>query len=267
MNHKTLHLFIIFFACTVFIFSSAAAVSIQMTPSSLTVQKGTTSEISLKLDDAPAGLAGYDLVIRFSNPAVAEISDVTYPSWAALNNITRNADGSVRIGGVDLSRQVSPGATDVLLATLTIRALSGGSSSISLESVNMDADGGDVITPSLSTGQIVIPGSYVPSGGGGGGGGDGGGFISTTTKTLTPKQTPSPVPTLEETQPTSMSQETVVTPVVMTSATTMEQTVLSNSVEVPGDNGSFPWIWIVGAVVIIGILFIGSFVAWRKEQD
>jgi hypothetical protein len=266
MNHKTLHLFIIFFVCTMFIFSSAAAVGIQMVPSSLTVQKGTTSEISLKLDDAPAGLAGYDLVIRFSNPAVAEISDVTYPSWAALNNITRNADGSVRISGVDLSRQVGPDASDVLLATLIIRALSGGSSSISMESVNMDADGGDVITPSLSTGQIMVPGGYVPPSGGGGGG-DGGGFISTTTKTLTPTQTPSPVPTLEETQPTTMSQETVVTPVVTTSATTMEQTVPSTSIEVSGENGGFPWIWGLGAVAIICILFIGAFIAWRKEQD
>ena len=108
-------------ACTVLALFPAGAASIQMTPSSVTVQKSATAEISLVLDDAPSGLAGYDLVIRLSNPGIAEITEITYPSWASLFNTTRNADGSVRISGVDISRQVSPGATAVPLATLKIR--------------------------------------------------------------------------------------------------------------------------------------------------
>ncbi len=162
MNRQTNRLATLVVACAILLLVPAGAVSIGMIPSAVTVDKGATTEISLVLDDAPSGLAGYDLVVRFSNSPVAEISKVTYPAWAALNNTTRRTDGSVRISGVDRSRQVGPGATAVPLATLTLRGISGGSSSISLESVNMDADGGDLITPDVPNGQITVLGGTGP---------------------------------------------------------------------------------------------------------
>lgn len=81
MKSSTAHLITSFVACTMFLLSPTAATSIEMVPSTITVQKNATAEIRLVVDDAPSGLAGYDLVVRLSNPGIAEISEVTYPSW------------------------------------------------------------------------------------------------------------------------------------------------------------------------------------------
>jgi hypothetical protein len=264
MNHKTVRLASILVACTMLFFFPVGAAGIGMIPSSVTIQKSGTAEINLVLDDAVSGLAGYDLIIRFSNPAVAEISEVTYPSWAALNNTTRKADSSVRISGVDLSRQVNPGMTAVPLATLRIRGISGGTSSISLESVNMDADGGAVITPTLPTGQVTVPGGTPSSGGGGGGGG--GGDSSVTQSPTSPTPTPSPTVSTMQEIPTVAGQETVEVP--LTTATMAPEQVRSSvTMETPENIGGIPWGWILGGVIVIGALFVVAFIAWRKEQE
>jgi hypothetical protein len=266
MNYKTIRLALILVACTLLLLIPVGAASIGMTPSSVTVQKGGTAEISLVLDDAVSGLAGYDLVIRFSNPAVAEISDVSYPSWAALYNTTWNTDGSVRISGVDLSRQVNPGLTEVPLAALKIRGLSGGSSSIMLESVNMDADGGGLITPTLPVGQVTVPGGTTPSGGGGGGGGSSTSVSSVTQSQTSPTSTPSPVVTTTREVLPAADQETVQVPLT-TATMTPDEAGLSTTVEPPENMGSIPWLWILGGVIVIGAMIVGAFIAWRKEQE
>jgi hypothetical protein len=261
MKPQTAHLLTIFIACTMLLLFPAAATSIQMVPSTVTVQKSATAEISLVLDDAPSGLAGYDLVVRFSNPGIAEISGITYPSWAALNNTTRKADGSVRISGVDLSRQVSPGATSISLANLTIRGISGGTSSISIDSVNMDADGGAIITPSLPTGQIVVSGgSVVPSGGGGGGGGD---YVSLVTQS----PTISPTATIVQSTPTqpSVFNENNSQPAI-TQTNVPTQVGVSTTTGLPEENVGIPWIWVLGGIIVLIALILGAFMAWRREQ-
>ncbi|MDH7510073.1 MAG: hypothetical protein QHH04_03405 [Methanolinea sp.] len=265
MNRKTVRLASILVACTLLLFFPVGAASIGMIPSSVTIQKSGTAEISLVLDDAVSGLAGYDLVIRFSNPTIAEISEVTYPAWAALNNTTRKADSSVRISGVDLSRQVNPGMTAVPLANLKIRGISGGSSSISLESVNMDADGGAAITPTLPTGQITVPGGTTPSGGGGGGGG--GSSVSSVTQSQTsPTPTSSPTAIITQEIPTVASQETIQPPLT-TATMAQEQVGPYITEEVPESVGGIPWMWILGGIIVIGALIVVAFIAWRKEQE
>jgi hypothetical protein len=262
MNRPTLLLIAIFIACTVLALFPAGAASIEMVPSTITVQKSATAEISLVLDNAPSGLAGYDLVIRFSNPGIVEITEITYPSWAALFNTTRNADGSVRISGVDISRQVNPGMTDILLATLKIRGISGGSSSMSLESVNMDADGGTIITPALPTGQIIVPGTAT-----GGGGGGGGGTVSSVTQSQT-SPTSTPLPTATNIQPTP-TQSPVFNGGTAQPTTTPTheplQTGASATPELPEDG--IPWMWVLGGIIGLGILIIVAFIAWRKERE
>jgi hypothetical protein len=266
MNHKIIRLAILLVACTLLLFVPGGAASIAMNPSSVTIQKGGTAEINLVLDEAVSGLAGYDMVIRFSNPSVAEISEVTYPSWAALYNTTRNADGSIRISGVDLSRQVSPGMTDVPLATLKIRALSGGSSSISLESVNMDADGGAMIAPDLATGQIYVPGgSVAPSGGGGGG--ESSSYQPTQTLALS-TPTSSPIVTLA--QPTGIASPALTSDTpqpTVTFTSEPSQAATSATLDTPEEGGGIPWTWVLGGIIVLAALFIAAFVAWKREQE
>lgn len=229
---------------------------------------GATTTVHLALDDALSGLAGYDLVVRFSNPIVAEISEVIYPSWAVINNTTRKADGSVRISGIDISRQVEPGTTDIPLATLKIRGISGGLSSIIIESVYMDADGGAVITPTLPTGTITVPGTSGSSSGVSGGGGGGTSSQATqspTSSTTSPISTStqiattviqSPAPTIDNSRtlpPVTPSQE----------STQAGSTVTSGSLE---KTEAFPWVWIVGGGVIVIAMILGGYIAMKKER-
>jgi len=49
-----------------------------------TLDLGKTTQITIILDTAPDGLSGYNLTVRLTNPAVAEIVDVQFPVWAML---------------------------------------------------------------------------------------------------------------------------------------------------------------------------------------
>jgi PKD repeat protein len=134
--------------------------TVYLAPSSLAVINGTTANCEVRVSSLPEGLAGYDLQVTLDTPSIAEIVGVQYPGWGSMNNTTPlpPAD-SLRLSGVDVGRQVEPGAGSTLLATITIRADSPGTSGITISAVNMDADGGEMITPMVTSGEIVI---YVP---------------------------------------------------------------------------------------------------------
>ena len=123
---------------------------------------GGTAKINITLTEAPNGLSGYNITLSLSNPSVAEIIAVEFPSWALLtDNSTLPAD-TVWIKAVDLEEQVESGATDVLLATLTIRCDGYGNSILSASVEQMDDDNGDPITPSIDNGSITQPAYKVP---------------------------------------------------------------------------------------------------------
>jgi hypothetical protein len=268
MNAKIVRLAALLVALTLLLLCPAGAARIDFTPSAVTVQKSATTNITLVLDEAPSGLSGYDMVIRFSPSGVAGITEVSYPSWASLFNTTRNADGSVRISGVDINRQVEAGSTGVTLATLTIQGLSGGTSSILMESVNMDADGGDLISPVLSTGRVSVPGGGGTSSGGGGGGGSGDSYVPTTTRTATPTVTQSPTTTTTE-PPSTQSLAVTQTPTQPTPVTTLETpqpTGTSAATIVKGETIEIPWGLVVLGIVILGVVLAIAFLAWQKER-
>jgi PKD repeat protein len=131
--------------------------TIILSPSSPHVAEGTTCDFQLSISSLPEGLSGYDLAVTLSNPSIAEITGVQYPGWAGMNNTTPLPQtDSLRLSGVDLGRNIQAGAEDVLLATITVRADSMGTSAIAISNVNMDADGGSIITPDISSGQVVV---------------------------------------------------------------------------------------------------------------
>jgi PKD repeat protein len=130
---------------------------IRIVPAQSALPINSTGQYQVILTSAPGGLAGYDLVVSLSNPSIAEITGVQYPGWAVLNDTTPlPPTDSLRLSGVDLGKSVQAGAVNVLLATITVRADSMGTSAIAISNVNMDADGGSIITPDISSGQVVV---------------------------------------------------------------------------------------------------------------
>lgn len=185
---------------------AASAATVHMNPVALSLQQGSTTTITLTLDSAPEGLAGYRMNISLSNPASARITGVTYPSWAVISNTTGVPGSSVRISGIDLGKSIEKGATSVPLATITLQGLGAGTSRIIASDSRFDADGGAItladpteatVTVSASTsGGATSGGSTGSASGGGSSGGFTGSIVEQKTPGITLTSTPTPSATM-----------------------------------------------------------------------
>jgi len=232
--------------------SCSAAPALIFQPGSVSIVSGGVSTLNLTLNEAPEGLAGYDCVVRVVNPGIGEISGVSYPAWAEMHNTTALADGGLRISGVDIQGAIGPGSTGIVLATLTVQGSSAGSSAVTVSSVNMDADRGGMITPSLASATLIVTGTGGNSGGGGGGSG-GSYYPSTTTQPTPTASVTETVTTAPTTQPIPTGETVSGTPTGTGDAGvvhSMDTPVVPGPDDSPGEPG-FPWSWIIGAVVII----------------
>ena len=115
---------------------------------------GSTTGINITLSEVQNGLSGYNLTISLSNTSIAEIISVSFPEWAALHDNSTLPGDSVWIKAADLNDQIKSGATNISLATLTIRGDSPGNTSISAMVTKMDDDNGNPINPSTDPGNF-----------------------------------------------------------------------------------------------------------------
>ncbi len=132
-------------------------------PATLTITQGSSGQATLYLNEAPEGLAGYGMKASLSDPGIAEISMVSYPSWGKLTKEPAVPAQSVLISAVDLEQLVQGGSTNIPLATLTLHGIAHGTTTLTLSGVNLDADGGGSITPGTGTLQVIVIGSGLPS--------------------------------------------------------------------------------------------------------
>jgi len=130
--------------------------TISFNPSKSIIGVGLTAEINLTLDKAQNGLSGYNITVLLSNATVAEITSVSFPKWATLHsNSTLPAD-SLWIKATDLYDKIKSGATNITLATITLRGDKKGISDILITVTKMDDDNGYSINPNTVSGQVII---------------------------------------------------------------------------------------------------------------
>jgi uncharacterized membrane protein YgcG len=186
----------------------ATAATIELNPVTQSLQQGSTTTLTLTLDSAPDGLAGYRMNLALSNPSSARVVGVSYPSWASINNTTGVPGSTVRISGVDLGRAVEKGSLSVPLATITLQGMGAGTCRVMVSDARFDADGGNVTLadpaeatltvsgtiPTTSTSQGGSGGSSGGSSSGGGvsGGGSSSGFTGSIVEQKTPAITMTP---------------------------------------------------------------------------
>jgi hypothetical protein len=137
--------------------SGACAATISIAPSSLSGPGGTGSAL-ISLDSAEKGLSGYILSVSPENPQIATITGATFPSWAALSEATPGTGAAYTIRALDLNDGVGPGARDVPLATLNLKAMAAGNTRIMAEIKQMDDDSGDPVTAQISPGSVTVGG-------------------------------------------------------------------------------------------------------------
>ena len=148
---------LVILALSLAIVSASAANTVTLDPQSVTVSPGSNSTVTVRVDEFTQGLAGYQLRVTLTDPGVAEIIGVSYPIWAKLSNSTGVPSDSVTLSAVDIDRQIGPGARDVVLGTFTVHGDATGSTGFVLSDIQVDADGGAVITLVPSQGTIIQP--------------------------------------------------------------------------------------------------------------
>jgi PKD repeat protein len=130
-------------------------------PENATVINGQTTEIVISVDSLPAGLAGYNLTVDIDDPTVAEIVGIEY-SWANLTENSSLPGTSIYLKALDGNSQIEAGATDVVLATLTVKGKELGNTSFTLGIDRLDDDTGDEIDAILEIGTLEVGMTSVP---------------------------------------------------------------------------------------------------------
>jgi PKD repeat protein len=155
-----------------FIFLFPGVSAVQITISDIVVQPGGTATADVVLNAVPHtdGLAGYSIYLNVSNPAVAEISGVSYNQ--ALQGLTDTSTmpfTNGHIAWVDTNEKINPGdsPTNIVLATVTLRGLSAGSTSLGATIHAMDGDGPNWVdlnpTSSINHPTIIVNGPVTSS--------------------------------------------------------------------------------------------------------
>lgn len=127
---------------------------ISFDPDTLTMYPESTAQVTIVLSEAPQGLAGYELTLGYPS-SVISVSDVVFPTWATLKKQTA-VDSGITLSGVDLNRVVQAGTTNVELATITVKGSAIGAGKISISGIQMDADGGVAISPTLGSLDVSV---------------------------------------------------------------------------------------------------------------
>ena len=257
---------------------TATAATVDMNPAMLSLQQGSSATITLTLDSAPDGLAGYRMTITLSNPAVARITGVSYPSWAVISNTTGVPGSAVRISGVDLGKSIEQGAASVPLATITLQGMGAGTCRIITSDSRFDADGGAItlansteatMTVSASTSGGTTSGGSSGGASGGGGGSSGsytGSIVEQKTPGITLTSTPTPTATMAVVSYAAPEGAGTVPPTAPATPASGDQDSAQGE---PQDSGAGSGLPISPLVIVAGILVmvgIGAFVYLKKKE-
>ena len=142
--------------CLMLFTEAAFAETISFSPAEKSVAQGSNTTFDIVLDSAPKGLAGYEVNVSLSDPAIGEITGVQFPDWAMLNKNGSFPSDDVMISGVDLGRKVDNGSTNVLLATVTVQGDKVGTADVNVTVKEIDAIGGSAIPTVVTAGRLDV---------------------------------------------------------------------------------------------------------------
>jgi PKD repeat protein len=124
-------------------------------PTSL-VLRGKTTTIQVVIGPLPEGLAGYNLSLDLSDPAMAEITGLSFPGWAPMNSASTLPADQLVFSAVDLETVVGPGAGVTVLADIAIRGEAPGTTDLILGIDRITAHRGDPIIPEIISGSLSV---------------------------------------------------------------------------------------------------------------
>ena len=135
------------FIVEAFLDASIASVRVILSPGNV----GMLTEMEIEMDTGGGGLSGFIIDINIVDGSVAKIVDVFFPPELGLNQFDPDpVDGpTVKISAVDLGDAVKGEQQGVRLATIQLKALAVGTTSIDVEITQLDDDKGFPIRHTL----------------------------------------------------------------------------------------------------------------------
>jgi len=108
------------------------------------------------IKQVPCGLSGYNITISLSNPYVAEISSIDFPSWAVLTGHSHLLSDTIWITAVDLNDYVKANDTNIHLLNITLHPIGSGDTPINIFATQFDDDSGHSIDFSVKNGELEV---------------------------------------------------------------------------------------------------------------
>ena len=146
--------FLVFFGLGVPCASAANTTS--FIPQTVQMDMGSSQEVQIVMDEVPAGLAGFNVTISVSDPDIAEITAVSFPSWNSIPENSTVPSSSVLIKGVDLGEKVNPNDVNVSLGNITVTGKQAGTAGLNIQPELITADGGSTINSVINPGEINV---------------------------------------------------------------------------------------------------------------
>ena len=133
----------------------AEAATPTLTAQSATIAVGELTSIPIILSEAPNGVSGFDIIVSLSKASVGSIIEADFPSMG-LAQYTQISSSEVRLKAVDLSGVVESGATNIVLANLTIQGVKKGTADIQISVSMLDDDSGYPIVAEIVNGALTV---------------------------------------------------------------------------------------------------------------
>lgn len=124
-----------------------------------TVGPNETTTVSVAIDRTSGGLSGFDLGLTVADGSVARIANASVADPADdITNVSVSDDGTtVRIAGVDGTDSVEGNATNVRLASVTLRGEAAGETRLSVGAVHgLQSDSGDRLATQTANGTVTV---------------------------------------------------------------------------------------------------------------
>jgi hypothetical protein len=135
--------------------SATAGPAISVSPPAVTLTSGSSVTYNFRISGLEAGLAGYRMQVKVTNPVAGEITGVSFPDWATGPKATHLPSDNVTVSATDLAQKIEDGAGGVTLLSVTVTATGAGTANIRIQNLTMQDDHNGVFTPDLPTARLT----------------------------------------------------------------------------------------------------------------
>lgn len=114
----------------------------------------TYKDVLVTSDACTNGLSGYNITFSVANATQAEITEVTFPTWASLTTSGSLPASSVTVTAADLGSVIQAGDSAELI-TIRVHSLVAGTTTLGAVANSFDDDIGGAIAPTISNATLI----------------------------------------------------------------------------------------------------------------